>query len=119
MAILTLRADNLTKAQYFEKHLMILGPFLPAVLHPKEREVLALFMSFEGELAKVDRFNTFYRKQVKAALKMSDGGLTNHITSLRNKAFVYEGLTGLLEIKEFLFPDPKVQKYQILITEQK
>jgi hypothetical protein len=39
-------------------------------------------MALKGELAQKDRFGTF-RKEVKTGLKMSDGGLSNHLTNIR------------------------------------
>lgn len=104
--------SNLKGADYYTKHLSIINPFMPVELTPKEREVLGLFMSFKGTLAEEDRFGTTFRKEVKKQLNMSDGGLGNHISALKTKGAVDEGLDGRLAIKQFLFPENQEQFYQ-------
>ena len=106
------KAIKKTGAEYYIKHLGIINPFLPLELTPKEREVLGTFMSLEGETAKRDRFGTSFRKDVKAALNLSDGGLGNHLGALQNKGAIYKELDGTLHIKDYLFPEEGEQKYQ-------
>jgi hypothetical protein len=107
--------DNLS---YYQTHLLIISPFLPVEITPKEREVLGLFMSFEGDLAQVDRFHTSFRKTAKDVLGMSSGGLTNHLTALKNKGVLYEKLGEILAIREYLFPNDKEQEYRFRITKK-
>ena len=52
---------RLPKTQYYTKHLSIVNIFLPIQLTPKEIEVLAAFMSLEGDIAD-QRFGTSARK---------------------------------------------------------
>jgi hypothetical protein len=109
---------GLKDAQYYIYHLSIINPFLPIELTPKEREVLGTFMSFKGDLAEKDRFGTTFRKEVKKMLTMSDGGLSNHLTSLRSKGAIKEDLTGIIQIATILLPEEKQQNYQFKIVQE-
>ena len=102
--------------EYHSKHLQLINPFLPVELSPKEREILGTFMSFKGELAEKERFGTSYRKEVKNLLSMSDGNLTNHISSLRLKGAIVENPQGTLYIPSFLFPEQEKQFYQFKVV---
>lgn len=109
---------GLKGAQYHIYHLSIINPFLPVELTPKEREVLGTFMSFTGEMADKDRFGTTFRKEVKANLAISDGGLCNHLTSLKAKGAIIEGLNGSLSISDILLPEDNQQNYQFKIVKE-
>ena len=107
---------ELKGAEYYVYHLSIINPFLPVELTPKEREVLGTFMSFQGELAEKDRFGTTFRKEVNTMLSMSDGGLSNHISSLKSKGAIQEDLQGIVQIATILLPEEKQQNYQFKIV---
>ena len=107
---------ELKGAEYYVYHLSIINPFLPVELTPKEREVLGTFMSFQGDLAEKDRFGTTFRKEVKTMLSMSDGGLSNHISSLKSKGAIQEDLQGIVQIAAILLPEEKQQNYQFKIV---
>jgi hypothetical protein len=109
---------QLKGAEYYIYHLSIINPFLPVELTPKEREVLGTFMSFKGDLAEKDRFGTSFRKEVKTMLSMSDGGLSNHLTSLRSKGAIKEDLSGIIQIAAILLPEEKQQNYQFKIVQE-
>jgi hypothetical protein len=109
---------GLKGAQYYIYHLSIINPFLPVELTPKEREVLGTFMSFKGELADKDRFGTSFRKEVKSTLTMSDGGLSNHLSSLKNKGAIKEDLNGNIQVASILLPEEKQQNYQFKIVQE-
>jgi hypothetical protein len=109
---------GLKDAQYYIYHLSIINTFLPVELTPKEREVLGTFMSFKGELAEKDRFGTTFRKEVKTKLSMSDGGLSNHLTSLKSKGAIQENLQGIMQIVPILIPEEKQQFYQFKIVQE-
>lgn len=109
---------QLKGAEYYIYHLSIINPFLPVELTPKEREVLGTFMSFKGELAQQDRFGTSFRKAVKSMLSMSDGGLSNHISSLKSKGAIQEDLQGIMQIAPILIPEEKQQFYQFKIVQE-
>ena len=109
---------QLKGAEYYIYHLSIINPFLPVELTPKEREVLGTFMSFKGELAEKDRFGTSFRKEVKRMLAMSDGGLSNHISSLKSKGAIKEDLQGIVQIAAILLPEEKQQNYQFKIVQE-
>lgn len=102
--------------EFFIQHLKIINPFLPVELNKRELEVLGVFMSFKGEIAEEDRFCTSLRKEVMKVLGFkNEGGLGNHLKSLKDKGFILEGLTGKLMIREFLFPKSEEQDYQFKI----
>ena len=109
---------QLKGAEYYIYHLSIINPFLPIELTPKEREVLGTFMSFKGDLADKDRFGTTFRKEVKTMLSMSDGGLSNHLTSLKSKGAIQEDLQGIMQIAPILIPEEKQQFYQFKIVKE-
>jgi len=98
---------KLTKLKYYKKHLSLLNVILPTKLTPKELEVLAMFMSFEGELAN-ERFGTTARKLVKDKLNLSPGGLGNYLNSLKEKKFI----SNEDSILPILFPNNNQQLYQ-------
>lgn len=98
---------KLSKLEYYEKHLSILNLIIPVKMTPKEIEVLAKFMSFEGELEN-DRFGTTARKLVKEEVGLSSGGLGNYLKSLKEKKFIKDDDT----ILSILFPNKEQQLYQ-------
>lgn len=109
---------QLKGAEYYIYHLSIINPFLPVELTPKEREVLGAFMSFKGDLADKDRFGTSFRKAVKTMLSLSDGGLSNHLTSLKSKGAIQEDLQGVMQVAPILIPEEKQQFYQFKIVQE-
>lgn len=115
MAIIQKSLMDLSRKDYYIKHLGIINPFLSIELTPKEREVLGIFMSFIGPQAEKDRFGTTFRKEVKAELNLSDGGLGNYLKALKTKKAIYEELDGRLAVKSYLFPEEKQQFYQFKI----
>ena len=74
-------------------------------------------MSFKGEVAEKDRFSTYFRKEVKEVLKLSDGGLSNHLKALKDKGAIKEELNGTITIASFLLPAERQQFYQFKIVE--
>lgn len=80
---------RLDRDEFYVKHLEVINPFLPIRLTPKEIEVLAAFMTLEGELAE-DRFGTTGRKIVMKKLNITPGGMGNYLKSLKTKGFVYK-----------------------------
>jgi len=109
---------GLKGAQYYIHHLSIINPFLPVELTPKEREVLGNFMAFKGELADKNRFGTSFRKEVKDILGMSDGGLSNHLSSLKEKGAIREELGGVIVVAPILLPEERQQFYQFKIVQE-
>ena len=109
---------GLKGAQYYVYHLSIINPFLPVELTPKERQVLGTFMSFKGELAEKDKFGTTFRKEVKSILGMSDGGLSNHLASLKAKGAIKEEEDGQIQISVILLPEEGQQNYQFKIVQE-
>jgi len=49
---------------------------------------------------------------------MSDGGLSNHLTSLRSKGAIKEDLSGIIQIAAILLPEEKQQNYQFKIVQE-
>jgi len=118
MKVIQTSVKDLGRVDYYIKHLGIINPFLPVELTPKEREVLGTFMSFTGDLAQEDRFGTTFRKEVKRLLNLSDGGIGNHLSSLKRKGAIAETLGGILTVKEYLFPEESQQFYQFKILQK-
>ena len=110
--ILKLQGDS-----FYVKHLEIINPFLPIRLTPKEIDVLAAFMSLEGELAE-DRFGTTGRKIVMKKLGITPGGLGNYLKSLKTKGFVYKK-GGALHIASIVLPsnDKVYQDYRFRLVD--
>lgn len=104
----------LERDEYFKKHLLIINHLLPIQMTPKEAEVLAAFLSLEGNL-KNDPFSTTGRKIVKEVLKISSGGLGNYLDQLKTKGFILEDTQDLekkLSILPVLIPSEEMQGYQ-------
>ena len=80
---------DLSREEYFKKHLLIINPLLPVQLTDKEAEVIAAFMTIESELGKFT-FDTTGRKEVRKMLNLSHGGLGNYIRILKDKGFLLE-----------------------------
>lgn len=104
---------ELTKERYYEIHLSIVTSILPVKLTSKERQILAYFMSFDGDIAR-DRFGTTARKIVKHSLNLSDGGLGNYLKSLKEKGFLI-GENGD-QINPILLCSSDEQVYQFKIV---
>lgn len=101
---------RLNKKEYYEKHLLIINNVLPIQMTPKEAEVLAAFMSLEGDIAR-DPFGTSGRKIVREQVGISQGGLGNYLEQLKSKGFIYEK-EKVLMILPILMPQKDIQGYQ-------
>ena len=101
---------ELPVSEYYKVHLNIVNSLLPIKLTPKEVEVLALFMSLQGDIAK-DRFGSTAKKLVKQELSLSDGGLSNYIKTLKQKGFI----SPTNEIPTLLTPNVDKQEYFLQI----
>lgn len=108
-----LKSLKLNKHDYFETHLSLINCVLPTHLKltPMEIKVLAIFMSFEGDIGK-DRFGSTARNLVKKELGMSSGGLSNYMRYFREKKV----LTPQGDILPLFFPDRKEQSYNFKLT---
>jgi DNA-binding MarR family transcriptional regulator len=100
---------KLDKIEYYVTHLSIINCVLPTKLTPKEIEVLAWFMSFDGDIAR-DRFGTTAKKIVRESLNISHQGLSNYMKSLSDKKFLLEQ-NGNTSILPLLHPDKNEQTY--------
>lgn len=101
---------KLNKSDYYTKHLLIINHILPIQMTPKEAEVLAAFMSLEGDLAR-DPFSTTGRKLVRQKVGISAGGLGNYLDQLKEKGFILENNKDL-KILPILIPENRIQGYQ-------
>jgi len=105
-----LKKLQLHTKEYYIVHLYILNALIPVKLTPKEIDVLAYFMSLQGDIGK-DRFGSSARKMVKEALNLSDGGLGNYLKSLKEKGFITENN----QIPEVLIPSHDKQEYVLML----
>ena len=99
---------RLKKEEFYKKHLLIINYILPVQMTNKEAEVLAAFMSLEGDIAK-DPFGTSGRKLVREKLNLSAGGLGNYLEQLKSKGFILQGST--IAILPVLIPNNTSQEY--------
>jgi hypothetical protein len=108
---------QLVKNEYYTTHLSIMNVFLPIKMTPKEIEVLANFMSLEGDIAE-DRFGTSARKIVMTEMGIKPGGLGNYFESLGKKGFLIKDSEKKFTIFSMLYPNPAVQNYQFQLLKQ-
>lgn len=100
--------------EYYITHLSLINPLLPVKLTPKEIEVMAIFMSFTGDL-ELDRFGTTGKALVRQRLNLSHPGLANYMKSLLTKGFIRRE-NGNLQILPILHPEKDFQLYQIKLV---
>jgi len=113
------RILNLSKEDFYIKHLTIVNLLLPTHLTNKEIEILAAFMSLDKNLIEEDMFNTVARKKVMGKLGLSPGGLSNHLKSIIDKKVLDRNtITNRITIKPYLLPHEPVQGYQIKIIKR-
>ena len=110
MAIIR-KALKLKKEDYHKKHLLIINNLLPIQMTNKEAEVLAAFMSLEGDLSN-DPFSTSGRKIVMKKLNIKPGGLGNYLDAFKKKQFVLEKENKELQVIPILIPSKTEQFYQ-------
>ena len=103
---------SLSKEDFYRKHLLIINHILPVQMSTKQAEVLAAFISLEGELEQ-HRFSTLGRKLVMGKLGLDPGGLGNYLRFFKDNNYVIENPTSKkLEIIPILIPNNKIQTYQ-------
>lgn len=106
------KALKLKKEEFYKKHLLIINHILPIQMTNKEAEVLAAFISLEGDIAK-DPFSTSGRKIVRERLNIQPGGLGNYLDQLKTKGFIVEDKQSKeLKIIPILIPNKIEQTYQ-------
>ena len=105
---------RLPRGEYYKTHLQIVNALLPIKLTTKEIEVLAAFMSLDGDIAK-DRFGTSARKIIKKDLKLSDGGLGNYLKAFKEKNFVITHELGDI-VNPILSVQQEEQNYMVKLV---
>lgn len=111
---------RLSKEDYYKMHLNIINTLLPeqSRMVNKEIGVLAAFMSLDKNITEEDMFNTLARKQVKAKLNLSAGGLGNHLKSLIEKKHLSKNeITGRITVNSAIIPGEPMQGYQIKLIQ--
>lgn len=107
---------ELDQLEYFETHLSLVNCLLPTKMTPKEIEVLARFMSLEGDVAKY-RFGPTGRKLVMETMKLTSPGLSNYIKALTEKELLRkEG--DVITILPILFPESNLQDYRFRLIKR-
>lgn len=103
---------SLSKEDFYKKHLLIINHILPVQMSTKQAEVLAAFISLEGELEK-HRFSTLGRKLVMEKTGLDPGGLGNYLRFFKDNNYVIENpISKKLEVISILIPNSKIQTYQ-------
>lgn len=116
MEVIGYKLRDLSKEDYYKKHLEIINPFLPKQLTDKKIKVLAAFMALEGDLVEYDRFNTTARRDIRKEFNLSHGNLGNYLKDYKEKGLIYvpEGKDYYV-IKPYLFPEKMTQSYKFQI----
>lgn len=99
------------RLNYYKVHLDVVNAFLPVKLTDKEREVLAAFMSLEGQLAE-DRFGKLARAFVRKIVGLKPQGMYNYIKAFEDKKCVING-----KILPVLMPEKNVQEYNFKLID--
>lgn len=113
-----LKRLELDNRQYYSTAIHIVNALLSDKLSHKEIEILSIFMSFTGDLAK-NRFSTTGKDIVKNELNMSNQSLWNYLKKFKEKNIIVlkqdpSSNKTIYEINSLLFPtDAKSQKYFI------
>lgn len=100
---------KLDKKNYYETHLNLVNCILPVKMTPREVEILAAFMSLEGNIAQY-RFGPSAKKIIMKDLGLSPAGLSNYMGSLFQKGFILKQ-GDIVSILPLLFPESTEQVY--------
>jgi len=109
---------SLPKMEYYRTHLSLINCILPVKMTPKEIEVLATFMSLEGDIASY-RFGTSGRRIVMNTLGIAHAGLSNYLRSLTDKEFLSTTPEGITKILPILYPETHSQDYRFRLIKKK
>jgi DNA-binding MarR family transcriptional regulator len=107
---------RLSRLEFFKVHLSLINCLLPRKMTPKEIEVMANFMSLEGDIS-LHRFGPSARKMIRERMEISMGGLSNYMTSLLEKGFLMRN-GDLIVILPILFPQDNEQEYRFKLIMQ-
>lgn len=105
---------RLPKIEYYKTHLSIVNCVLPVKMTPKELEIMATFLSLEGDIARY-RFGPSAKKIVMKELNLKPAGLSNHMSSLLEKGFLKK-VGDIVEILPLLIPNKEEQQYLFKIV---
>lgn len=110
---------RLSKLDYYKTHLSLINCLLPIKMTPKEIEVLAGFMSLEGDIANY-RFGRTGRKIIMDQLNISPSGLSNYLGVLTDKKFIFKQAYDDFTIWPVLIPKGNEQLYmfKLIKTEE-
>lgn len=109
------KALNLSKEEYFKKHLLIINPILPVPLTDKEIEFLATALRVEDKL-KEYTFETTGRKEIRKIMGISHGGFGNYLRELKLKGYLLEDEEGRVTILDILRAEKGWQGYQFKLN---
>lgn len=104
--------------QFFQIYVNIVTGIIKTDLSPKEKEVLACFLSLDENIIKDDIINPLSRKMVMEELNIKPAGLTNYITSMvEQKVFKKDPITKRYSLNPFLnLKERESVKYEIIIN---
>lgn len=107
-----------TKFDYYRVHFGISNFLLESrgrvTLTEKEIEVLANFLGEDPVLTEDYMFNSIVRKRVMERMKLSPGGLGNHLKQLVIKGFlIRDSISNRLKVNKKLLPAGEFQGYMI------
>lgn len=94
----------LASSDYTKLYIRIYEAISGQTLTPREIDVLAAFLSFDGYVAKISRFSRSFRKQVMKDLKMSPAQMSNILTDLQKKEVLLKDEAGELYVDPVYVP---------------
>jgi len=107
---------KLDKVKYYETHLELINCILPVKMTPTESQILAHFMSLEGDIAQY-RFGPSAKKIIMEHFKLSPAGLSNHLSSLLKKGHIMK-VGDMVQILPILMPKHEKQTYEFRLENQ-
>jgi hypothetical protein len=103
------KADTLSRKEFFPKYLKLVNVILPKPLTSKEIEILSAFMELQGDAIEDDRFGTQARKLVRNKFGFKTySNIDNYIKYFKDKGVLIKE-EGKLKINRRIFI-PKNEK---------
>ena len=104
------RGFELSSIDYYKTHLRLVNAVFPVGITEREIDIIAHFLSLPKDITKDDMFSATARKRVIDILKLTPGGMSNHIKNMKKKGYLKrEG--DCLVVVPALVPDGICQGY--------
>ena len=110
----TSKTLKLNRLDYYITHLKIINSIVSFELTDKEINVLAHFLSMEGDIRK-DLFGSTSRKLVREQCNITLSGLTNYLNSLQVKRCVIRDELGNLRLHALIDINSTTHTYNLTL----